>query len=130
MSLDILKDIALKLCDFYVPKGGANELIVKIQNYITENYHDPSLCLTKISEEFGISENYFSFLFKKEVQENFSGYLEKLRMAKAKELVQNSDTSLSNLYQYLGYSNAASFRRVFKKTFGVSPKEMREQENA
>ena len=130
MSLDILKGIALKLCDLYVQKSSSNELIVKIQNYITENYHDPSLCLTKISEEFNISENYFSFLFKKEVHENFSGYLEKLRMAKAKELVQNSDTGLSNLYQYLGYSNAASFRRVFKKTFGVSPKEMREQDNA
>jgi len=129
MSLDILKDIALKLCDIYVQKSSSNELIVKIQNYITENYHDPSLCLTKISEEFNISENYFSFLFKKEVHENFSGYLEKLRMAKAKELVQNSDTSLSNLYQFLGYSNAASFRRVFKKTFGISPKEMREQDN-
>lgn len=48
-------------------------------------------------------------------------------MAKAKELVENSDTGLSNLYQYLGYNNAASFRRVFKKTYGISPKEMREQ---
>ena len=130
MSLGLLKDIALNLCGLYVQKSSSNELIVKIQNYITENYHDPSLCLTKISEEFNISENYFSFLFKKEIHENFSGYLEKLRMAKAKELVQNSDTSLSGLYQYLGYSNAASFRRVFKKTFGISPKEMREQDNA
>lgn len=129
MSLNILKKIALELCGFYTQKSNANELIMKIQNYITEHYHDPSLCLTKISDEFGISENYFSFLFKKEVNENFSGYLEKLRMAKAKELVQNSDTGLSNLYQYLGYSNAASFRRVFKKTFGITPKEMREQDN-
>lgn len=129
MSLNDLKHTALELCEFYARKSSSNELIVKIQNYITENYHDPSLCLTKISEEFNISENYFSFLFKKEVNENFSGYLEKLRMAKAKELVQKSDTGLSNLYQYLGYSNAASFRRVFKKTFGISPKEMREQDN-
>lgn len=125
MSLHVLKDIALELCEIYVQKNSSNELIVKIKQYITENYYDPSLCLTKISEEFGISENYFSFLFKKETGENFSGYLEKLRMAKAKDLVLNTSTSLSNLYQYLGYSNAASFRRVFKKTFGITPKEMR-----
>ncbi len=130
MNLVTLKSIGMELCDFFVQKSSSNELVVKIQNYITEHYHDPSLCLTKISDEFNISENYFSFLFKKEVHENFSSYLEKLRMAKAKELVLNSDTSLSTLYQYLGYSNAASFRRVFKKTFGVSPKEMREHKNA
>ena len=87
---------------------------------------DSSLSLSKISEEFHISENYFSFLFKKEVSEN-SVYLEKLRMAKAKELVLESSISISELYQYTGYNNAASFRRAFKKKFGVSPKEMREK---
>ena len=58
---------------------------------------------------------------------NFSVYLEKLRMAKAKELVLESSVSISELYQYTGYNNAASFRRAFKKKFGVSPKEMREK---
>lgn len=105
-------------------------MILKIQEYINQNYHDPNLCLTKISDEFGISENYFSYLFKKEVSENFSTYLERLRMAKAKEMILESDTSLSTLYQYLGYNNAASFRRAFKKNFGVSPKEMRDKVNA
>ena len=128
-NLEQLRDLALKLCDGCVQSSSSNELIRKIQEYITKNYHDPSLCLTKISEEFNISENYFSFLFKKETQQNFSDYLENLRMANAKEMVLHSDIGLSNLYQYLGYNNAASFRRVFKKTFGVSPKEMRDQDN-
>ncbi|MEY8353228.1 AraC family transcriptional regulator [Lachnospiraceae bacterium 54-53] len=128
MSLDSLKNIALQLCD--VCGSAGNELILKIQEYINNNYQDPNLCLTKISDEFGISENYFSYLFKKEVSENFSIYLERLRMAKAKEMIQESDISLSVLYQYLGYNNAATFRRVFKKNFGVSPKEMRDKINA
>jgi AraC-like DNA-binding protein len=128
MSLNILETIALELCDVCGSEG--NELILKIQGYINNNYHDPDLCLTKISDEFGISENYFSFLFKKEVSENFSIYLERLRMAKAKEIISETNTSLSTLYQYLGYNNAASFRRAFKKNFGVSPKEMRDKVNA
>ena len=36
-------------------------------------------------------------------------------MAKAKELVLESSVSISELYQYTGYNNAASFRRAFKK---------------
>ena len=51
-------------------------------------------------------------------------------MAKAKEIITESDAGLSTLYQYIGYNNAASFRRAFKKNFGVSPKEMRDNVNA
>lgn len=130
ISIDSLKTIALELCDVCGTETESNELIIKIQDYIVNNYHDPDLCLTKISDEFGISENYFSYLFKREVSENFSTYLERLRMAKAKEIISTTDTSLSTLYEYLGYNNAASFRRAFKKNFGVSPKEMRDKINA
>ncbi|MTK07397.1 MAG: helix-turn-helix transcriptional regulator [Hungatella sp.] len=130
ISIDSLKTIALELCDVCGTETESNELIIKIQDYIVNNYHDPDLCLTKISDIFGISENYFSYLFKREVSENFSTYLERLRMAKAKEIISTTDTSLSTLYEYLGYNNAASFRRAFKKNFGVSPKEMRDKTNA
>ena len=127
INLDTLQSIALQLCSFYTSGSDSHELIQRIQDYINANYMDASLSLSKISEEFHISENYFSFLFKKEVSENFSVYLEKLRMAKAKELVLDSAASVSELYQYTGYNNAASFRRAFKKNFGVSPREMREK---
>lgn len=127
ITLDTLESISLRLCSFYGSDTDSNNLIIRIQEFINGNYADPSLSLSRISQEFHISENYFSFLFKKEVSENFSSYLEKLRMAKAKELVMESTTSISELYQYTGYNNAASFRRVFKKTYGVSPREMREK---
>lgn len=128
-GLDLLESISLELCGFYGSGGETSSLITRIQQYIIGHYGDPSLSLSTISQEFHISENYFSFLFKKEVSENFSSYLEKLRMAKAKELVTESQVPVSQLYQYVGYNNPASFRRVFKKTFGVSPKEMRDKVN-
>lgn len=128
-SLMNLKNIAIKLCSFFEKANNSNDFIDKILHYIQENYHDPSLCLTKISDEFSISENYFSYLFKREVSENFSSYLEGIRMNKAKEMVIRSDISLSEIYQFIGYNNITSFRRVFKKHFGVSPKEMRDNKN-
>lgn len=129
LNLTSLKNIALMLCDLCgtTAETSSNEMITKIQDYINANYSDSALCLTKISDEFGISENYFSFLFKKISGENFSVYLEKLRMAQAKELVCESNHPLSNIYEMVGYNNPASFRRAFKKIFGMSPKEMREK---
>lgn len=130
MSLSALKMISLELCEICGSHTDSNDLISNIQEYINQNYHDPDLGLTKISDIFGISENYFSYLFKKEVSENFSNYLEQLRMAKAKEMILESTAGLSSLYEHLGYNNAASFRRAFKKHFGVSPKEMRDNFHA
>lgn len=122
-----LRTIALQLCDCHNTAGPSpNIRIAKIKDHINSNYNDPNLCLKKISDQFHISENYFSFLFKKETNENFSVYLEKLRMAKAKELIVGTDTSLSTLFEQVGYNNATSFTRAFKKTYGVSPKKMRD----
>jgi len=127
MSLKLCEDIAIHLCQFFDSKTSGNKLIATIRNYIDENYHDPSLCLSKISDEFSISESYFSFLFKDEMDENFSNYLESKRINHARELIISTDMNLTDIYKEVGYNNAHTFRRVFKKTFGVSPKDARYQ---
>ena len=80
----------------------------------------------KIADEFDISESYFSHLFKEKKGVNFSTYLEKIRMEKAAHLIKHSDCSLNELYISVGYNNANTFRRVFKKNYGVTPSAMRE----
>ena len=115
------------MTSFYKPKQQeGNQLIRTIQEYIKNNYVDSSLCLNKISEQFGISESYFSYLFKAETKTNFSEYLEKLRMEQALVLLQTTSIPVSNLYLEVGYNNANSFRRAFKKVHGVSPKAIRD----
>lgn len=125
VSLNSLRNAALQLCDIFAGKKRGNDLISEIQEYIHHHYDDPDLSLTKISSVFHISENYFSAMFKKEMKENYSSYLERLRMVKAKELICETDIPLSEIYQHVGYNNPTSFRRVFKKNFDVSPSEMR-----
>lgn len=69
LSEDSTLKITSRLLWNYVKKqatGNDNQLIVRIQAYIDENYGDPSLCLSRISDLFHISESYFSFLFKKQ----------------------------------------------------------------
>jgi len=129
MSLKLCEDIALSLCRLYGNKCSRSQLITNIKKYILDNYNDPSLCLNKISDEFLISESYFSYLFKEETGENFSTYLERIRMEQAVQLIKESDINISNLYQEIGYNNSNTFRRAFKKIYGISPKTMREITN-
>ncbi len=124
-TLNGMQQHALTLAFCFQPNNSGNQLIASIQSYISKNYHDPDLSLKKISEEFSISESYFSYLFKAETGRNFSEYLEELRMQQAMHLLKETNTPLSELYLHLGYNNPNSFRRAFKKVYGSSPKAFR-----
>jgi AraC-like DNA-binding protein len=125
VSFKLCEDIALQLCKLFTVETDDSNLISAIERYIRENYTDPSLGLNKISDEFQISESYFSHMFKEKTGGNFSTYLENIRMHEAARLIKETDTSLNELYILVGYNNANSFRRAFKKVYGVTPSSMR-----
>lgn len=124
-SLEHCEKLALALCEQTKLPENDNQMICRIQKYIDENYGDQSLCLSRISDLFHISESYFSFLFKKAVGVNFSAYLEQIRMTQAKHLLETTDIKITDLYVAVGYNNLTSFRRAFKKKYGVAPNAIR-----
>ncbi len=127
MSLKLCEDIALHLGKLFEKKTSSNELIKTIKDYIDENFEDPSLCLNKIADEFPISESYFSYLFKEEMGVNFSSYLERKRMERAIELLKSTTLTIQEIYQQIGYNSSHTFRRVFKKIYGMSPNQARKE---
>lgn len=126
VSFKLCEDIALKLCTLFTKKSDDADLISLIEKYILDNYADPSMGLNKISDEFQISESYFSHLFKEKKGVNFSTYLESIRLNEASRLIRETDISLNELYLSVGYNNANSFRRAFKKIYGMTPSAMRD----
>jgi AraC-like DNA-binding protein len=125
VTFKLCEDIALRLCRLFTVETDDSNMISAIERYIKENYTDPSMGLNKISDEFQISESYFSHMFKEKTGVNFSTYLENIRMHEAARLIKETDTSLNELYILVGYNNANSFRRAFKKVYGVTPSAMR-----
>lgn len=126
VSFKLCEDIALRLCKLFTAQTSDPDLVSTIEKYIRENYADPSLGLNKISDEFQISESYFSHLFKEKKGVNFSTYLENMRMSEAARLIRETDISLNELYLCVGYNNANTFRRAFKKVYGITPSAMRD----
>ena len=126
LSFKLCEDLALGLCKLFTSESDDSNLAATIEKYIAKNYKDPSLGLNKISDEFQISESYFSHMFKEKTGVNFSTYLENIRMNEAARLIQETDISLNELYIAVGYNNSNTFRRAFKKVFGVTPSSMRE----
>lgn len=125
-TFKLCEDIALTLCKLFAVESEDTNLVTAIEKYISFNFMDPSMGLNKISDEFQISESYFSHMFKEKTGVNFSTYLENIRMSEAARMIKETDISLNELYISVGYNNANTFRRAFKKIYGVTPSSMRE----
>ena len=97
----------------------------RIQNIIELSYNDPNFSITVMAENFHVSVAYISYLVKQETHENFSDYLWRVRLEKAKELLRNSEMPIDEVAGAVGYLNASSFRRKFKQDTGYTPSQYR-----
>ena len=92
--------------------------------FIEDNYRK-QITLNDVAEYVELNSSYFSNLFKEEEGINFSEYLLNVRMEKAKKLLKDPKVKVYEIGNLVGYEDAVSFGRAFKKKIGMSPKEYR-----
>jgi AraC-like DNA-binding protein len=73
-----------------------------------------------------MSSYYFCKTFKKVTGLNFTNYLARLRIEKAKELLLNPNARVSEIVFEVGFRSITHFNRIFKRHVGKSPTEYRE----
>ncbi|MDR1638011.1 MAG: response regulator [Treponema sp.] len=78
-----------------------------------------------IASRVGMSESYFSHLFKKETGMRALDYLNRLKMEKAMEILKATDLKVADVAEQLGIENPNYFSALFKKITGFSPQEYR-----
>lgn len=144
----IIQELQLKqpLCEEQL-KLMMQQLLLKMgrnrirENKTFENYNmevEEALRLFHLSPErdFTIREftkerglNYYRFIdtFTKHVGTSPRQYIINIRMTTAKELLTNPLFQISEVAQLTGYENPLYFSRLFKKVWGVSPTEFRQQ---
>ncbi|MFC4597420.1 helix-turn-helix domain-containing protein [Cohnella hongkongensis] len=106
-------------------RNGHAEAMSKIREYIDRHYADPNLSLSSLSSEFDMNSKTLSRLFKEQFGENFVDYLMKSRINQAKRMLLETETPIQQISQEVGYLNALSFTRAFKKMEGITPFELR-----
>lgn len=118
------------LCNSEEEKSSASEPSWRAQqvlDYIKAHYPDASLSLDLVAEHFHITPQYLSMLFKKNVSENFSSYVQRLRLDHAKALMEDHNLTLSVIAQRSGFNNYLALARVFQKFDNLFPGAYREQ---
>ncbi|MEM5593801.1 helix-turn-helix transcriptional regulator [Niallia circulans] len=83
------------------------------------------ITLDEISSYLFLNPSYFSRLFKKEVGETFVEYVTRMKINRAKELLEQTDESVGKICERLGYDNQSYFIKLFKTYAGTTPIEYR-----
>jgi len=92
---------------------------------IIEMKHDEELSLATVAGAVNVSAGYFSELFKKATGINFVEYVARLRVEKARNVLQNPDKRISEVAFEVGFQSLSQFNRAFKKHAGMTPTEAR-----
>lgn len=102
-------------------------LITEAKNTVRDSYADPDLSLDVVCSRLGVSNSYFSSVFKKETGQSFITYLTDYRMEQALRLILETNEKSYEIAEHVGYVDANYFSYVFKRKYGMSPSKYRSE---
>ncbi|BBH23526.1 hypothetical protein Back11_48710 [Paenibacillus baekrokdamisoli] len=103
----------------------SHQLMHQVKMYIVDNYSNPDLSLTHLSDEFGLNAKYLSRLFREAFGMKFVEYVSNIRMEKSEQLLLETDETIQDIGRSVGYDQSLTFIRVFKKHTGETPGQYR-----
>lgn len=126
-SLEHLKEIVFTYTDQCLEfvnheKPSNTSMVSKVIRYIEENYTEPSLSVSEISNYIDLTPTYIGSIFKKVTGQSILQYITELRMDHAKKLLRTDKYNITEISQMVGYSDVFYFSKKFKKIHGCSPK--------
>ena len=122
----------LEVCTSYILlkeiiKPSRIELFSAIDEYISAHLNE-NISVFSLCREFKISRTRLYALCNQYIPGGIAAYIKTKRLAKAKELLQLTDMSVSDIAQAVGFSDYNYFLKSFKKHYGVSTKIIRKKE--
>lgn len=112
---ELVEDIKIKSPD--------EKLLERVMTVINKNLGNSDLSVDKIADEVGISRVHLHRKMKELTGQTPHDFIRNIRLKKAASLLSLGDMNVSEVMYACGFSNAASFSTVFKKLYGLSPRE-------
>lgn len=102
-------------------------LVRQAMELLEDHCADPDLSLQRVADWVGLSPSYLGRLFKAARGETLGDCLTRLRLERACQLLRATGHPVSQIAQQVGLCNAAYFATLFKKAYGQTPSQYREQ---
>lgn len=124
LQYEYQKSIETLLCDEAQTESADNGMILHVIAFIRLNY-DRDISLSEAAEVVGITPEYLSKLFVKEMGINFSTFLRDFRIRMAKSILLDEKYKIYEVAESVGYRDTKYFNKVFKSVVGISPSDYR-----
>lgn len=127
---DIKKSVYVfinKICE-EINKKDENEeyrLYNTVMEYFEKRYMHEDFCLNKAADDLNMNRNYLSKIIKEKTGESFSDYLNKKRIALAKEMLMVKNKTIEDIAKEVGYNYSYYFIKIFKNMEGITPGQYR-----
>ena len=93
------------------------------------NGADPQVKVSEVAKTIGVSRGYLTRIFRKEIGISPQEFQLNCRMERAGDMLRSTDNPVSFVAEKLGYADVLSFSKCFRRYFGMSPTEFREQKD-
>ena len=107
-------------------RGDDADLVIHASHIIEYSYAQ-ALSLSSIAESLHVDKCYLAKRFKAETGETVGGRINRVRIARACALLQNTRLPVQEIAMSVGFEDSLYFSRVFRKTLGNCPTEYRQQ---
>lgn len=118
----------MRTCKDTMETSFSRQMAVQSDDFLVMNYiqeHLPGVSLSDVAEHFGFSISYCSRLIKSSTGQGFNDWKRTLRLRRAEHLLLNTNQTIAEISDTLGYANPESFIRIFKKELHLSPSQYR-----
>ena len=99
-------------------------IIYETIHYINENYMKP-LSLMDMSRALGVGKYHLSRIFSDKINVSFSDYINSIRVNRARNMLSNTSTNITQIAYDCGFQSIRTFNRAFHKVYSISPREFR-----
>lgn len=97
--------------------------------HYVEMHIEEAISLQEVAGHVHLNGSYFSSLFKEQCQMNFSEYVARRKLQKAKELLLKTNLPIAEIASRTGYQTVKYFNKLFKEYDGMSPGQYRSKRN-
>ncbi len=105
--------------------GSENSLTASVMEYVHKHYAS-DLYLEDIAQGLGLSVKYISKVFKEKNGRNLSEYINEVRIQHVKEMLAETNMSITSISEAAGIYSRSTLMRLFRKYVGVTPSEYRD----
>lgn len=114
-----------EICNRIHVNSDSNHIVSRAKQYIEDHFQE-ELSLNEISEHCNVSIYYMSRMFKEATGENYSSYLNRVRIREAQKMIRKFDYPVKKLAEKCGFNSEGYFCRIFKQYTEMTVKEYKE----